>query len=192
MVAWTPEEAGVYLSTYKLFEHKPPDLIKERVDNDYTSILRSVLTSVKGVNKTDVMTLRTNFGVRETSKCLLNGRLLIGQKSFSNIVHATPEQLLDCPGFGNLKVRRLKEAVDMPFRPRKSNLGISSTQALGPNPILDSDGDDAGGSNRKGKEKPSIKPQPRNPSPDWPEWVEELEEFEGREAPTKDLAKNGD
>ncbi|KAG8811433.1 ssDNA endonuclease and repair protein rad10 [Serendipita sp. 399] len=174
MVAWTPEEAGVYLSTYKLFEHKPPDLIKERIDNDYTSILRSVLTSVKSVNKTDVMTLRTNFG------------------SFSNIVHATPEQLLDCPGFGNLKVRRLKEATGMPFRPRKSNLGISSTQALGPNPILDSDGDDAGGSNRKGKERPSIKPQPRNPSPDWPEWVEELEEIEGREAPTKDLAKNGD
>ena len=29
------EEAGYYLSTYKQFEHKPPDLIKERVDKDY-------------------------------------------------------------------------------------------------------------------------------------------------------------
>ena len=57
------EEAGIYLSTYKLFEHKPPDIIKERVDKDYASILQATLTSVKGINKTDVMTLRTTFGV---------------------------------------------------------------------------------------------------------------------------------
>jgi len=57
------EEAGIYLSTYKLFEHKPPDIIKERIDKDYTSILQATLTSVKGINKTDVMTLRTTFGV---------------------------------------------------------------------------------------------------------------------------------
>jgi DNA excision repair protein ERCC-1 len=75
------EEAGVYLSTYKLFEHKPPDLIKERVDKvpppqwfrravsltksrqDYASVMRAALTSVRGINKTDVMTLRSNFGV---------------------------------------------------------------------------------------------------------------------------------
>jgi len=57
------EEAGIYLSTYKLFEHKPPDIIKERVDKDYTSILQATLTSIKGINKTDVTTLRTTFGV---------------------------------------------------------------------------------------------------------------------------------
>ena len=57
------EEAGIYLSTYKLFEHKPPDIIKERVDKDYSSILQATLTSVKGINKTDVTTLRTTFGV---------------------------------------------------------------------------------------------------------------------------------
>ena len=57
------EEAGIYLSTYKLFEHKPPDITKERVDKDYTSILQATLTSVRGVNETDVTTLRTTFGV---------------------------------------------------------------------------------------------------------------------------------
>ena len=57
------EEAGIYLSTYKLFEHKPPDIIKERVDKDYSSILQATLTSVRGINKTDVTTLRTTFGV---------------------------------------------------------------------------------------------------------------------------------
>ncbi|KAG8756481.1 ssDNA endonuclease and repair protein rad10 [Serendipita sp. 396] len=165
MVAWTPEEAGVYLFTYKLFEHKPPDLIKERVDNDYTSILRATLTSVKSVNKTDVMTLRTNFG------------------SFSNVVHATPEQLLDCPGFGNLKVRRLKEAVDMPFRPQRgSNDASTSTQALAADSLTVA-GDSR--SAHKGKEQESTsKRKPRDPSPEWPEWTEELEDIESEFEPT--------
>lgn len=57
------EEAGAYIERYKAFEHKAPDLIKERVDDDYMSRLNSALTNIKGVNKTDVVTLATNFGV---------------------------------------------------------------------------------------------------------------------------------
>ena len=45
-----------------MFEHKPPDVIKERISDDYLSQLNNVLTSVRGVNKTDVMTLTSNFG----------------------------------------------------------------------------------------------------------------------------------
>lgn len=60
---FSAEEAGFYLSTYKQFEHKPPDLIKERVDKDYYSMLRTALTSVSKVNKTDVETLRISLGV---------------------------------------------------------------------------------------------------------------------------------
>ena len=58
------DEAGLYLSTFKQYEHKPPDIIKERVDKDYNSILRTSLTSISRVNKTDVETLRTSLGVR--------------------------------------------------------------------------------------------------------------------------------
>jgi DNA excision repair protein ERCC-1 len=83
-----------------LHGHIHPSDFSELLIQDYNSILRSALTSVKSVNKTDVTTLKSQFG------------------SFSNIVHATPAQLLDCPGFGNLKVRRLKDAVDKPFHPR--------------------------------------------------------------------------
>lgn len=39
-------------------------MIKERVDNSYMSHLTSALTSVRGVNKTDVTTLASNFLVR--------------------------------------------------------------------------------------------------------------------------------
>jgi len=57
------EEAGHYLTTFKQFEFKPPDMIKERTEKDYHSILRTSLTSISKVNKTDVETLRTSFGV---------------------------------------------------------------------------------------------------------------------------------
>ncbi|OBZ68139.1 DNA excision repair protein ERCC-1 [Grifola frondosa] len=98
MVAWNVEEAGFYLSTFKQFEHKPPDLIKERVDRDYYSILRTALTSISKVNKTDVETLRTSFG------------------SFSDIARASSEQLQNLPGFGQVKAKRIQDAFEKPFR----------------------------------------------------------------------------
>ena len=58
-----PEEAGLYLATYKIYEHKPPDILKEKVHNDYRSHLNRSLTGIKGVNKTDVLTLSSSFGV---------------------------------------------------------------------------------------------------------------------------------
>ncbi|KAL0956529.1 hypothetical protein HGRIS_002670 [Hohenbuehelia grisea] len=98
IVAFTLEEAGHYLATFKQFEHKPPDMIKERVDKDYPSILRSALTSINRVNKTDVETLRTTFG------------------SFANIAKTSSDQLQNLPGFGPVKVRNIKNAFDKPFR----------------------------------------------------------------------------
>ncbi|KAG8741175.1 ssDNA endonuclease and repair protein rad10 [Ceratobasidium sp. 414] len=97
MIAWSIEEAGQYLVAYKKCEFRSHQLIKERVDADYTSLLRAALTTVRGVNKTDVMTLRTNFG------------------SVKNIARATTEDLQLCPGFGPTKVRRLREAFNKPF-----------------------------------------------------------------------------
>lgn len=51
------------MSTFKGYEHKPPDLIKERVDKDFNSMYKTSLTSIAKVNKTDAETLKTNIGV---------------------------------------------------------------------------------------------------------------------------------
>ena len=69
---YSSEEAGAYLATYKAFEHKPPDMIKERVDKDYHAILRSALTSINKVNKMDVETLRTSFGVSSSDSRIIS------------------------------------------------------------------------------------------------------------------------
>ena len=58
------DEAGLYISSYKKLEHRPPTMIKERVDKDYSSVFRTALTSISKVNKTDVETLRSSIGVR--------------------------------------------------------------------------------------------------------------------------------
>lgn len=61
---YSAEEAGQYLATYKRFEHKPPNMIKERIEKEPGAIMRAALTGISKVNKTDVETLRTTFGVR--------------------------------------------------------------------------------------------------------------------------------
>ncbi|GAA6002798.1 DNA repair protein RAD10 [Rhodotorula paludigena] len=97
MTCWSAQEAGRYLETYKQFERKPPDMIRERTDDSYQAHLQSALTQVNSVNKTDVTTLISNFG------------------SFSKIVTAPAAQLSTLPGLGDKKVRRLREAFTSPF-----------------------------------------------------------------------------
>lgn len=107
IVAWSVEEAGQYISTFKQFEHKPPDLIKERVDKDYNALLRTALTSINKVNKTDVETLRSSLG------------------SFADIACSPSDRLQTLPGFGPVKVRRIKDAFDKPFRNRATSAVFS-------------------------------------------------------------------
>ncbi|QRV94466.1 DNA excision repair protein ERCC-1 [Ceratobasidium sp. AG-Ba] len=145
MVAWSAEEAGYYLGTYKKFEFRSHQLIKERVDADYTSLLRAALTTIRGVNKTDVMTLRTNFG------------------SFKNIAHATTEDLQLCPGFGPTKVRRLREAFNKPFYSSgQKPLGVPGQTALTGLGTVDPPGPE----NVSGEEAQRQAPT-RHSSPEW-------------------------
>ena len=120
------EEAGHYLTTYKQFEFKSPSLIKERVEKDYHSILRSSLTSISKVNKTDVETLRMNFGVSAIIAVL---PILIMQQSFAKMTRATPDQLQNLPGFGQVKVKNIKNAFEKPFHNQTtSSIAVSLSQ----------------------------------------------------------------
>jgi NAD-dependent DNA ligase len=56
------------------------------------------LTTIKGVNKVDVVTLGSTFG------------------SLAALMTATSEQLAACPGIGPTKVRRLHDTFHAPFR----------------------------------------------------------------------------
>ncbi|XP_025031931.1 DNA excision repair protein ERCC-1 [Python bivittatus] len=97
ILAWSPEEAGRYLETYKAYEQKPADLLKEKVEQDYLSRVTDCLTSVKSVNRTDALSLLSTFG------------------SLASIVQASKEDLSLCPGIGPQKAKRLFDILHEPF-----------------------------------------------------------------------------
>ncbi|KAI1899082.1 hypothetical protein AGOR_G00057820 [Albula goreensis] len=97
ILAWSPEEAGRYLETYKAYEKKPADLLKEHVEKDFLSKVTDCLTTVKSVNKTDAMTLMSTFSTME------------------GIINASKEELTLCPGLGPQKARRLHDVFHQPF-----------------------------------------------------------------------------
>ena len=63
VLAWSNEEAGRYLETFKAFEHKTADAIKAKVGDSTLDKLNSVLSNIRSVNKTDGLTLATQFPV---------------------------------------------------------------------------------------------------------------------------------
>ncbi|XP_037542312.1 DNA excision repair protein ERCC-1 [Nematolebias whitei] len=102
ILAWSPEEAGRYLETYKSYEKKPADLLKEQVEKDYLSKVTDCLTTVKSVNKTDAVTLLSTFS------------------SVEGIINASKEELVLCPGLGPQKARRLHDVLHKPFLKSKT------------------------------------------------------------------------
>ncbi|XP_050392113.1 DNA excision repair protein ERCC-1 isoform X1 [Patella vulgata] len=102
MLAFTAEEAGRYLETYKVYENKPPDAIMEKTDSNFMTKLSDCFTMVKSVNKTDCTTLISSF------------------KSVENIMKADKEDLGLCPGFGPQKAKRLYDVLHEPFLKKKN------------------------------------------------------------------------
>lgn len=97
MLAWSAEDAGKIIETYKSYEKKPPDGIMERNDSAPHQKLISALTTVRSVNKTDATTLLTTFG------------------TLSDIMKAQVRTIALCPGFGLHKAQKLHKALHEPF-----------------------------------------------------------------------------
>ncbi|KAE8751702.1 hypothetical protein FOCC_FOCC001550 [Frankliniella occidentalis] len=108
VLAWSAEEAGRILETYKIFEHKPPDLIMERSDSDPHSKLVNALTSIRSINKTDAATLLSTFG------------------SLKKLATTSKDTLSLCPGLGPQKATRLYNVLHQPFLKDKSSKASKS------------------------------------------------------------------
>ncbi|XP_026402037.1 DNA excision repair protein ERCC-1-like isoform X2 [Papaver somniferum] len=140
------EECGRYLETIKVYENKPADILQGQTDTDYLSRLSHALTTVRHVNKTDVVTLGSTFG------------------SLSNIMDASMEDLARCPGIGERKVKRLYDTFHEPFKhdvsslhattgteaPSDGNAGSSSSD------IIMEPGNGSGVANKLMKKEPSL------------------------------------
>ncbi|CAA6666887.1 unnamed protein product [Spirodela intermedia] len=118
LCGWSLEECGRYLETIKVYEKKSADSIREQMDTDYLSRLTHALTTIRHVNKTDVITLGTTFG------------------SLSGIMDSSMEDLARCPGL----VKRLYDTFHKPFRRVSSEstvpLGASAMESAPREPPL--------------------------------------------------------
>eukprot|EP00039_Didymoeca_costata_P014986 m.247756 g.247756 ORF g.247756 m.247756 type:complete len:229 (+) comp16130_c0_seq9:1414-2100(+) len=101
IVAWSLAEAGRYLETFKAYENKSKEMLQGIKSQDYLSQMKECLTSLKSVNKTDVITLMSTFG------------------SLDDIMQAGADELQLCPGFGEQKAERLHKLFRTPFRDNK-------------------------------------------------------------------------
>lgn len=98
LCAFNAQEAARYLEILKSCENRPAESIQKEVGRDYVSKLTAALTTVRGVNKTDVKVMGDAFG------------------SVAAMFQAEADELQACPGVGPTKARRLYEAFNEPFR----------------------------------------------------------------------------
>ncbi|KAK1421530.1 hypothetical protein QVD17_23942 [Tagetes erecta] len=137
LCGWSLEECGRYLETIKVYENKPADIIQGQMDTDYLSRLSHALTSVRHVNKTDVVTLGSTFG------------------SLSHIMDASMEDLARCPGIGERKVKRLYDTFHEPFKrlvPKYPSTVETSAPSFTPSEAKEDEKETARSSKRDKKE----------------------------------------
>jgi DNA excision repair protein ERCC-1 len=97
ILAFSSKDAAKYIEVLKTYEFKPADQLRQQTQHGTFSQLSSALTQIKSVNKTDVVTLSSNFD------------------NFYDLVHADPAMLRELPGFGDQKVKRILDAFEEPF-----------------------------------------------------------------------------
>eukprot|EP01023_Acetabularia_acetabulum_P035997 TRINITY_DN34049_c0_g1_i1.p1 TRINITY_DN34049_c0_g1~~TRINITY_DN34049_c0_g1_i1.p1 ORF type:complete len:349 (-),score=30.63 TRINITY_DN34049_c0_g1_i1:359-1405(-) len=100
--AFSNRECARYLETLKVYENKPADSLKERLQEDHQSRVAAAFTMIRGVNKTDCATMGTKFG------------------TVADILKSKSSQLSSCPGIGPAKAKRLHEAFNTPLIKNKT------------------------------------------------------------------------
>ena len=101
LLCWSYDECARYLEALKLYENKPATSIQEKVETEFIPQISKVLTTGHTINKTDVMTLLDVF------------------HNFTGVCSATKQQMIQCPGMGDKKVKRIYQALHEPFKSKK-------------------------------------------------------------------------
>lgn len=110
-------EAARYIETFCVYENKPATAIQERVEEGYLPRAVEVLTTIRSINRRDVITLISRF------------------QSLAGIMAASLADLQTCAGIAEKKARHLHEAFHKPLLAAASaatgavSAGVSSASA---------------------------------------------------------------
>lgn len=102
ILTWSAQEAGRYLELYKSYEFAQPTSIKAHQSTSYSDQLVEFVTVPRSINKTDAVSLVSNFG------------------SIRTAINARPEEIALVAGWGEKKVQRWCQVVREPFRIQKT------------------------------------------------------------------------
>ncbi|KAI9727570.1 MAG: ssDNA endonuclease and repair protein rad10 [Chrysothrix sp. TS-e1954] len=102
ILCWSSQEAGRYLELFKSFENASATSIRAHQSTTYADRLNDFITVPRSINKTDALSLISNFG------------------SIRRAVCASPEEVALVDGFGEKKVQRWCNTVRENFRVKKT------------------------------------------------------------------------
>lgn len=102
ILCWSAAEAGRYLSLFKTYEHASPNSIRAHQATGYNERLVEFITGPRSINKTDAISLVSNFG------------------SLRAAINAQPEEISLVGGWGEKKVEQWHTTVNEGFRVKKA------------------------------------------------------------------------
>jgi len=109
VLCWSSAEGGRYLELFKSFENAAPTAIKQHQSTSYSDRMVDFITTPRSVNKTDAVSLVSQFG------------------SIRTAVNAGHEDVAGIAGWGEKKVERWCASVREPFRiQRAAKRGLST------------------------------------------------------------------
>lgn len=113
VLCWSSLEGGRYLELFKSFENAAPTAIKQHQSTSYSDRMVDFITTPRSINKTDAVSLVSQFGSIRTS------------------VNARHEDVAGIAGWGDKKVDRWCTSVTEPFRiKRAAKRGLSTETTL--------------------------------------------------------------
>ena len=113
VLCWSSAEGGRYVELVQSFENAAPTAIKQHQSTSYSDRMVDFITTPRSVNKTDAVSLVSQFG------------------SIRTAVNARHEDVAGIAGWGDKKVERWCTSVSEPFRiKRAGKRGLSTENTL--------------------------------------------------------------
>lgn len=118
VLCWSAAEGARYLELFKTFENAAPTSIKQHQSTTYSDRLVDFVTTPRAINKTDAVSLVSQFGTLRTA------------------VNARHEEVATIAGWGEKKVQAWCNTVREPFRvQRAAKRGLNLENMVASQPV---------------------------------------------------------